>query len=342
MIYPANLEKGFHIGVTATSAGFGDEIDIRRLDNAIANFEERGYQVVETPNVRAGNNKGRSSDAVVRAKELSVLVNDPKVRVIIAASGGEFLVEMLPYVDFEAIKINPKWIQGFSDTTGLTYTVTTNLDMATIYSYNFGTFGMKNWHRSLSDNLRILEGEDIVQNSYDMHQDGYYKRVTGLEEFVLEKKVEWINLYPGKKDGAEIRIRGRMLGGCLDVLRCLAGTRFDKTEEFIEKYRDDGIIWFLESYCLNSEGMMHALWQLREAGWFKYAKGFIFGRPAMYEPLYDITYDEIILSVLGELDLPIILNADIGHKPPQLSIINGAIAEIRSYDKKGTITFERR
>ena len=88
MIYPANLEKGFHIGVTATSAGFGDEIDIRRLDNAIANFEERGYQVVETPNVRAGNNKGRSSDAVVRAKELSVLVNDPKVRVIIAASGG--------------------------------------------------------------------------------------------------------------------------------------------------------------------------------------------------------------------------------------------------------------
>ena len=56
-----------------------------------------------------------------------------------------------------------------------------------------------------------------------------------------------------------------------------------------------------ESYNLNSEGMMHALWQLREAGWFKNAKGFIFGRPAMYESLYEISYEEIVCSVLGEL-----------------------------------------
>ena len=112
--------------------------------------------------------------------------------------------------------------KGFSDTTGLTYTVTTNLDMATIYSYNFGTFGMKNWHRSLSDNSVYLRVK-ILSKTVMTCIRTYYKRVTGLEEFVLEKKVEWINLYPGKKDGAEIRIRGRMLGGCLDVLRCLAG-----------------------------------------------------------------------------------------------------------------------
>ena len=343
MIYPANLEKDFYIGVTATSSGYEDEVDYRRLDNAIMNLKGYGYHVIVTPNVRSGDNKGRSSDAAIRAEELLNLIKDPQVRAIIAASGGDFLVEMLPYVDFMAIKENPKWIQGFSDTTGLTYTITTNLDIATIYSYNFGTFGMENWHRSLSDNLLILEGNNIRQNSFNMYQDGYYERITGIEEFVLEKEVEWRTLLPkGADESLGINIQGRMLGGCLDVLLNLIGTRFDKTIDFIEKYKDDGIVWFLESFNLSSGAMVRGLWQLREAGWFRNAKGFIFGRPAMYKTEYDISYEEAIYSVLGELGLPIILEVDIGHKPPQFTIINGALATVQSKNKKGTIIFERR
>lgn len=344
MIYPANLEKGFNIGVTATSSGNEDEVDFRRLDNAIKNFEGYGYPVITTPNVRRDDTKGRSSDAMTRAKELLDLIKDPNIRTIIAAGGGDYLVEMLPFVDFMVIKDNPKWVQGFSDTTGLTFTITTNLDIATIYSYNFGTFGMGNWHRSLSDNLHILEGNDIIQSSFDLYQDGYYERITGLEEFVLEKEVEWTNIHPmGANDDSQgINIQGRILGGCLDVLLNLVGTRFDKTVEFIEKYKADGILWFLESYSLNSGSIVRGLWQLREAGWFKNARGFIFGRPAMYATEYDISYKEAIYSVLGELGLPIILDADIGHKPPQFTIINGSIAKIKSKNKKGTIIFERR
>ncbi|HPU63853.1 MAG TPA: LD-carboxypeptidase, partial [Mobilitalea sp.] len=172
MIYPANLEKGFYIGVTATSAGFDNEPDYNRLDNAILNFEKMGYPVITTPNVKS-NIKGRSCDGVTRAKELNTLFNDSKIRAVIAASGGDFLVEMLPYVDFNLIADNPKWIQGFSDTTGLNFTITTNLDIATVYSYNFSTFGMESWHKSLSDNLKILEGKDVIQESYDLYQDGY-------------------------------------------------------------------------------------------------------------------------------------------------------------------------
>ena len=88
--------------------------------------------------------------------------------------------------------------------------------------------------------------------------------------------------------------------------------------------------------------MIRALWQLKEAGWFRNARGFRFGRPAIYESDYNISYEEVVYSVLGELDLPIILDADIGHKPPQFSIINGALAMVKSNNKKGTIIFERR
>ncbi len=342
MIYPANLEKGFSIGVTATSAGFEDQVDYKRLDSAIRHFKRLGYPVIATPNVGSHDKKGRSSDGVTRANELLDLIKEPTVRAIFAASGGDFLVEMLPFIDYKAIEENPKWVQGFSDTTGLTFTITTNLDIATIYSYNFSTFGMGEWHHSLSNNLLVLEGNDISQSSFAMYQDGYYPRVTGLEGFILEKEVEWRNIYPNKaSDSDRISICGRLLGGCLDILLNIVGTRFDKTAEFVERYKDDGILWFFESYNLSSDAMIRGLWQLKEAGWFNNAVGFIFGRPAMYEMQYDISYEEAILSVLGELDLPIVMGADIGHVSPQLTMINGALAKVESKNKKGKIIFKR-
>jgi muramoyltetrapeptide carboxypeptidase LdcA involved in peptidoglycan recycling len=342
MNYPKNLEKGSYIGVTATSSGFTSEVDLIRLANGVENFNKRGYSVIITDNVKK-NNRGRSSDGATRANELMRLFNDDRVRVIMAASGGDFLVEMLSYIDYKLLLSRPKWVQGFSDTTGLLFTITTNLDIASIYSYNFGSFGMEPWHSSLSDNLKLLEGQDILQQSYDSYQDGYRERITGLEGIMPDKEVSWVNINPmGILHDSEINIHGRAVGGCLDVLLTLIGTRFDKTMEFINKYKDDKIIWFLESYELGSASLVRGLWQLKEAGWFDHAAGFIFGRPAIYNIDYDITYEEAIISVLGGLERPIILEADIGHKPPQFAMINGAIAHIKSCGGKGSILFERR
>jgi muramoyltetrapeptide carboxypeptidase LdcA involved in peptidoglycan recycling len=62
----------------------------------------------------------------------------------------------------------------------------------------------------------------------------------------------------------------------------------------------------------------------------------------MYSSSTDTDYEEAVLSVLGELKLPIILDADIGHKPPQFTIINGSITNILSRGRKGIISFESR
>jgi muramoyltetrapeptide carboxypeptidase LdcA involved in peptidoglycan recycling len=342
MIYPNSLKKGNKIGVTATSDGFISEPDLARLVSGIKHFEGLGYPVLVTDNVKKSS-KGRSSTAEVRAKELEQLFQEQEISAVLAACGGDYLVEMLPWVDFNMILANPKWVQGFSDTTGLTFTITTNLDIATLYTNNFSTFGMEHWHPSLVNNLKILEGQDVLQHSFDYYQDGYQPKITGLEEFFLEKEVRWINLYPKSWDKAkELTITGRALGGCLDVLLNLVGTRFDKTKEFIHKYKKDQILWFLESYNLSSEALIRGLWQLREAGWFEHASGFIFGRPAMYGSETDTTYEEAVLSILGDLNLPIILEADIGHKPPQMTMMCGAIACVRSFNGKGSIMFERR
>ncbi|HHT96276.1 MAG TPA: LD-carboxypeptidase [Clostridiales bacterium] len=340
MIYPNFLSKGQKIGVTAISDGQSKDVDYIRLDHAAKKLKDYGYLVVETKNVRTSV-KGRSSHARIRANQLHQLFKDREVSVIMAASGGDFLVEALPYIDFDLIKNNPKWLQGFSDITGLSFVITTNLDIATIYSDNFGTFGMDEWHPSLLENIKILEGEDIIQESFEKYQDGYFDRVTGLEGFVLNSKTEWRNI-TNLDESTEIELNGRALVGCLDILLNLVGTKFDKTKEFIQKYQNDGIIWFLESYNLSSEELIRGLWQLKHAGWFENTNGLVFGRPAMFSSYTDTSYDEAVLSVLGELNMPIILDADIGHKQPQFTMINGAIASIYSKDGMGSILFERR
>lgn len=334
MIFPKWIEKGDSIGVTACSGGKTSAVDLIRLDNAAKQFQRRGYDVVETPDVRT-EEKGRSAPAKIRAEELHALVNHPKVSWVIQACGGDYLAEMLSYTDFEAIKANPKWYQGYSDPTGLLFTITTNCDMATVYAGNYGDFGMKNWHLCLEENVALLEGKELVQRSFPLYKNGFAERITGEEDYEEDTPVRW--------ECAEdkVEISGRLLGGCLDVLLDLVGTRFDKTAEWCNRYKEDGILWYLESFALSSERLTCGLWHLKEAGWFKYAKGFVFGRPTFFSSDYGIPYKEAVEASLGDLELPIVYEADVGHKAPRMTMINGAKATIVVEDGKGSMTMTK-
>lgn len=268
MQYPTFLKPGDTIGVTATSAGNGDELHIRKVESAISEFRKRGYFIKETPNVRT-DNRGRSSSKTKRAEEFMSLMQNPEVKAIITARGGEFLLEILPFLDFETIQKNPKWVQGYSDTTGLGFCITTICEIATIYGENFGAFGMQPWHVSLEENLALLEGKERIQNSFEKYQEGWQEEITGLEPYKLTKKVEWKNA----KGEEEISLEGRLLGGCLDSLISLVGTKWDNVMKFCQKYENDGIIWFLDNCELTSEGVLRGLWQLKEAGWFTRSQG---------------------------------------------------------------------
>lgn len=335
LIYPEFLKKNTIIGVTAPSDGNKKDTDFIRLDNGKSQLKKRGYSVIETSNVRDSIN-GRSSDAKTRARQLMELISNDDVKWIVSAAGGDYLLEILPYVDFNKIKNNPKWFQGYSDNTGLTYTITTICDLATVYSNNFNDFGMANWHKSLENNLKIIEGKESIQTSFDYFQDGFHTRETGLEDYILEKPVFWKNIYSNDK----ITLKGRLLGGCLDVLISLVGTRYDQTEKFLEKYKEDGILWYLESFALTAESLTLALWQLKEAGWFQYTKGFVFGRPTFYDEEIGSSYKEVVHSVLGNFNVPILLDGDIGHKPPQMTMINGALTTISWEKGKAQMSFE--
>lgn len=335
MIYPKFIQKGDTIGVSAPSSGLTDPLRINTLNNALKKFGEKGYKILETPNVRK-NDDGVSSSSFIRSLELASLYQNKNVKAIICATGGEFLLEMLSYFDFSIVQKNIKWLQGYSDPTGLLFTITTNYDIATIYGANFAGFGMDIWHESLDNNLEILEGNLFIQNSFSKYEGTRVDMITGREGYYLDAPVYWKTLNHEK----EVSFKGRIIGGCIDILTELFGTRFDKTKEFIEKYKEDGIIWYFDNCELSSEGMVRTLWKFKDSGWFKYSKVIIFGRSATNNSNLGISMEDAIKRVLDDLELPIILDADIGHVPPRMTIINGAYATVLCKDGKGTLTFE--
>lgn len=332
MIYPKYLSGNNKIGVTAPSAGVTKEADHYRFKNACTNLNNRGYSVTFTDNVFTSDEFGRSSDKVIRGQEFMSLINDPSIDYIVSAKGGDYLAEMLPYIDYEAVKNNPKWIQGYSDNTSILFSITTLCDIATVYGYHFGNFGMNTWHKSIADNIDILEGKLKVQESFNMYQNDFSDNTNG---FVLTEKVLVKN---GRDNEAEC-FQGRLIGGCLDVLFDIAGTKYEDAAGFANRYADDGIIWYLESFDAIGERMVIMLWKLKELGWFEHTKGFIFGRPCFYRSFAELSYMDAVMTTLGELNVPVLFDADIGHKEPQWTMINGAMAKVQYADGKASLTY---
>ena len=130
MKYPRLLQKGDTIGVCAPSDGASGEPLSVRFDNAIRNIKALGYDVIETKSARCSE-KLVSASSETRAVEFMSLYEYPDVAAILPPWGGEFLMDMLPHLDFDRIASLPaKWICGYSDITTLTFPLTLCSDVA--------------------------------------------------------------------------------------------------------------------------------------------------------------------------------------------------------------------
>ena len=331
MIIPRFLKKGDAIGVTAPSFGVVEPTDIARFDHAKDKLLKRGYKVIETPNVHTADETGRSSPMMQRVLELGSLLEDDKVGVIVSASGGDYQCEMLMGMDWDFVERHPKWIQGYSDNTVLLFKITAEHDIAAIYGSNFGDFGMEPWHRSVEENLEFLEGKRTDQSSFLMYQDGFSDRETGLEPYNEEKVVIW-DCPDGDAD-----FSGRLIGGCMDVLEWYHKKGNLDMQSFIDRYSQDGIIWYMETFDMDEERIRAMFEGMSKNGWFKGVSGFVFGRPLFYKGK---DYKEVILQSLKDYDVPKVFDADVGHKAPRMTFINGAKARFTVSGAKGRIEYD--
>lgn len=324
MIYPAFLKKEDTIGICAPSAGVGHKLE--DYDKAIDFLKENGWHIKETKSVR--NDDRRSTDAKGRAEELVSLFQDDNVDFIMSASGGDFLFEILPYVDFKEMQKHPKWLMGASDPTGILYPFTTLYDVSTIYGCNAGSYDISPVPQFIKDNLNILQGNNIIQYSSDKKLS---KPPFMTDDQTYDEPAQW----EGTVD--DLHVQGRCIGGCIDVLKDLIGTRYDGTADFIHKYKDDGFIWYFDNFSQSAEVFYLTLLQMEYAGWFENAKAVIVGRVCFPSSETEMTYKEAV--TIAFKDIPVLYEADIGHTLPHMTMINGAVMDLDYHDHKASLSY---
>lgn len=341
MIYPEFPHEGSFIGICAPSAGIGYKLDLFEL--SMETLEDEGFHVFLTDSVESEDCPSAPAD--VRGDEFNMLFADEDIDMVICASGGDYAVEILPYIDENIIRDNPKWFSGYSDPTAIEMLMTTVYDIATIYGVNAGAWDWRPLHEFHYNALAVLFGDLPVQHSYDFYNSTGFNEET--EEYDMDAPVEWLLFRgdPGEcelHEEAELDITGRLIGGCIDVIDECIGTPYIDLTGFAERYKDDGLIWFFDNFELTPMQLMYSMNRFKQMGLFEHAKAVIFGRTCFTGEATDEDYLLQLERVFGDMDVPFIWNADIGHTKPSFTIINGSVGRLQFEDGYAELEMELR
>lgn len=335
---PKCIKPGDSIGITAPSFGAATPPYSLMIDISESKIEKMGFKIIEGATARKGDGLGISTDPKVCASELMEFYKRNDIQAIISAGGGELMDETITYVDFNELrKYEPKWFIGYSDNTNFIFPLVTITGVQGIYGPCISGFS-KAWEDTEKDAFALLEGTKKSFSGYDFYDDpANDPEIEDYTDFdfettyrkdakkVLTSYIPENGLRKALPD-EKVSMEGILLGGCLDVLVNLCGTRFDNMKEFNKEHKD--VIWVLEACDLNPMSIRRSLWNLREAGWFDSAKGFVIGRPfnAFNQDYMGVNRFNAVTDVIECLDVPVIMDADIGHIDPMLPVIMGAKA----------------
>jgi muramoyltetrapeptide carboxypeptidase len=331
--YPLPLCPGDTIGVTAPSAGVAPGLE-ERLQFCLQTVRDFGYGVREGRCLRSGLMV--SAPARERADELMAMLLDESIRAVLPPWGGELLIDILPLLDFDALaRAQPKWVIGYSDLTTFMFPYTLFTRTATLHGgslmeapFHYPGEPILHWN----DVITLPHDASFTQGAtarYQVHgRDwGEHPRLT---EANLTEPTRWKCL--GHEDDAnkDVTVEARLIGGCLDVIGRLIGTRYGDLNAFARECAPEGLLLYLENADGNTAEFCRMLHQARLAGWFERANALLIGRSAGPQ-LREFTVRDALWNALGDVaqHIPVIYDMDIGHLPPQMLIVNGARGTLR-------------
>ncbi|GAA0339211.1 LD-carboxypeptidase [Bacillus carboniphilus] len=331
MKYPF-LKKQATIGTTAPSSGVDEHLhDV--LKRACHQMENRGYKVICGETVWT-QSKAKSAPATKRAAELQTMLQDPSINLIIPPWGGELLIEVLEHLDFDCFP--EKWILGYSDTSGILLATTIMTGIATAHGTNLVDLSGETMDETTAMWEKVLAtqaGGSVTQYSSEKYQKEWQFENPSPCVFHLTEPTEWKTV-----TGEPVKMEGRLLGGCVDVIHHFVGTPFGDVKGFRQKYiNNEKVLWYFENCDLSTTDLRRSLVQMKLAGWFEGCSGILFGRSAGNHPVDDYVVEDVYQELYQELKVPIVYDVDCGHVPPQMTFINGAYAEVEAEDGKGKV-----
>lgn len=289
-----NLKKGDCIGVVAPS-DYIEEKDLEYINASISLMEALGFKVKFGKNI-FDNTLKYGTAPKKRAEDINLMFKDNEIKAIFCAKGGEDSNCCFEYLDYDAIKNNPKIICGFSDNTSILNVINEKCNMIT---FNGPTFkSLTSWG---TEDAYIEVVEKFVQA----------KNILGRED----------DEYQTVKEG---QAEGKLIGGNLELF----------TKLVCGKYKVDvkDKILFLEELGFESspEVVNSNIYYLKQNGVFDNIAGLWIGN---YEHPSKITLEEIICNALNEINFPIIKSNNFGHINQKSIIPIGARAKIDTSKK---------
>src|SRR5215470_8144754 len=280
VVRPPALRAGDCIGLAAPASSFNEE----EFHVGVRVLQDLGFRVHYTPRLFDTYRYLAGSDTA-RAAELNALFADPAIQAIFCCRGGYGSQRLLPYLDTAVITAHPKIFVGCSDLTSLL-----------LYLYS-------------QCHLVTLHGPVVAGNILPGLAPAVLRQLKGIltgDEAAMQPPPEHLTGLTVLRAG---EAEGRLLGGCLSLLVCAVGTPFQP------QTRDT--ILFLEDRGERLYAIDRMLTYLKLAGILQGVRGLVFGQMERVAADRHLSYgmEDIIMDVLGDLEVPILYGFPAGHCP---------------------------
>ncbi|WP_342608880.1 S66 peptidase family protein [Vibrio tritonius] len=281
-----------------------------RFARAKTYLEQQGF-TLKAGLLTGKDDNYRSGSIQQRAEELNQLIRDPAVRCIISTIGGSNSNSILPYIDYAALKNDPKIIIGYSDVTALLLGIYAQTGLVTYYGpalvASFGELPplVDQTFASFKDLLC-----DVPALPYVYTMPRYWTDVrVGWENQVEEKPVS-ANHWEFRGEG---KISGRLIGGNLNTMAGIWGSPYMPEVE-------QGDILLIEDSLKGIETVERSFAHLKLCGVFDKVAAVILGKHEGFDhrETYRSPYD-VLLEVLNGQQVPIVNGFDSCHTHPMLT-----------------------
>jgi len=309
IIKPSRLSIGETVGLVAPANATFNTIELQIAKESLEALGLKvriGGHLLDRHGYLAGQDKDRADD-------INRFFADPAIRAVLPIRGGWGSSRVLPYLDFDTIRRNPKILLGYSDITALLLGIQAKTGLVTFHGPN----GMGRWDSYSVDYIKrvLFQGEAVTFSNPRLMSD--------RNMFTpIENRTQAIT--PGKA-------RGRLFGGNLTVLSAIVGS------PFLPQW-DDAIL-FCEDVGEAYYRIDRMLTQLKLAGVLGRLKGFVFGTCAECGPgdgnFGALTLEEIFADHIKPLRIPAWSGAMIGHQTPQWTLAQGI--EVEADADAGTV-----
>ena len=283
-IKPLKLTTGAKIGIVSPSYWLEED----RLQRAVTVFEDLGYKVVLGKSTALRENKCAGTPSE-RAADIMAMFEDPSIEAIICARGGYGGNRVLPLLDYNIIRENPKIFIGFSDITGYLTSFAQKSSLVTFHGPMLTTFGKQTLQYNLDTFHQVLSGQQNIR--------------IGSAPACQAR-----TLKPGVASGP-------LWGGNLTLVMERLGTD--------GQMDTSGSILLLEDIDEKLYAFERMMLHLRNSGSLENIKGLVIGEMLEMgdtEVPFGMDSDEIVLDVCSDLQIPIISNFPCGHGDYQATL----------------------